>query len=328
MSRVLLPWCSIGDGKFLLTLGYKLIQETVGVLIATRDRSDDVRSALSTVFSQNRRPDEVIVLDDASEKPLAGVLHDFEFHGDVTWLRSESPSGVSGARNKLVTACSSDILFFLDDDAGFLNDDAIEHAIEIFRSNPDTGIQAFRIETPDLPGTDYQLPFKRGVAKRDGMLDSPREVSYYVGAAHAIRRRVFEHCGLYSEEFVYGHEELDLSYRAVDAGFGVRYEPYVKVTHHTRPSVVEDRGRRSGELYFSVRNRVWFAYRNLPIIYALVYVTVWSGYYLVVALKIRKPLTWFAALLAGFRGLSQQPRKPVGKKAVQYLKRNYGRLWM
>jgi GT2 family glycosyltransferase len=303
------------------------INLTVAVLIATRNRVDDVRAALESVYGQTRIPDEVVLLDDASDEPLAAALADFEHSSQITWIRSESPSGVSGARNKLTEESTSDVLIYLDDDAVFLSDDAIDQTLGVLSSYPDTGIVAYRIETPELPETDFQLPFRQSVARRPGVLDQPTDVSYYVGAAHAIRRQVFERCGVYPVEFVYGHEELDLSYRALEAGFRIRYEPSVRVAHHTRPTVIEDRGRRSGELFLSVRNRVWFAYRNLPARYAFGYVAAWSGYYLIAALKIGKPLTWFAAMTAGLRGLSLQQRKPVGKNTVKYLKQHYGRLW-
>jgi GT2 family glycosyltransferase len=305
----------------------KQTEYTVAVLIATRNRADDVRAALESVFRQTRLPDQIVVLDDASDVKLAGTLSDLAYSEDIVWVRSESPSGVSGARNKLTAASSSDVLIYLDDDAVFLNDDAIELTLDLMKAHPETGIVAFRIETPELPDTDLQVPFRQSVAGRHGVSDQPAEVSYYVGAAHAIKREVFDICGLYPVEFIYGHEELDLSYRALNAGFGIRYEPTVKVAHYTRPSVIDDRGRRSGELYFSVRNRVWFAYRNLPARYAIGYVVAWSGYYLIAAVKIRKPLTWFAALFSGFRGLSNQERKPISNKIVKYLKHHHGRLW-
>lgn len=304
------------------------INPTIAVLIATRNRPDDVRAALESVFRQTRFPDEIIVLEDGSDEPLVEELTDIRENSKVSWIRSEEPSGVSGARNKLTEISKSDILIFLDDDALFLGDDAIETTLATFADNPGAGIVAFRVETPNLPATDYQLPFRQSVARRPGMLETPREVSYFVGAAHAIIRQVFERCGPYPVEFVYGHEELDLSYRALNAGFGIRYEPGVRVAHHTRPSVVDDRGRMSGELYFSVRNRVWFAYRNLPIVYAFGYVSAWSGYYLASAIKIRRPLTWISALFAGFTGLRRQSRKPVSRATVRYLKKNHGRLWM
>jgi GT2 family glycosyltransferase len=301
---------------------------TVAVLIATRNRSADVHNALVSVFRQTRLPDEVVVLDDASDVPLAETLSDFAHSSEIHWMRSESPSGVSGARNKLTEAANSSILVYLDDDAVFLGDDAIQTVVEMMTIHPETGIVAFKIETPDLPDNEFQLPFRRRVARNQGVANEPAEVSYYVGAAHAIRREVFEICGNYPIEFVYGHEELDLSYRALNAGFGIRYDPGVKVAHYTRPSVIDDRGRRSGELYLSVRNRVWFAYRNLPARYAFVYVALWSVYYLMAAVKIRRPLTWAAALISGVKGLSDQNRNPINGNVVKYLKRHHGRLWM
>ena len=90
----------------------------ITVLIATKDRVKQIERAILSSVNQSINP-RVVVLDDASEinikKELAYKFSKFP----IKWLRSNTPSGVAGARNKLVENSSGSIMVFLDDDAYF-----------------------------------------------------------------------------------------------------------------------------------------------------------------------------------------------------------------
>ena len=95
----------------------------------------------------------------------------------------------------------------------------------IFDENPAIGIAAFKIyyySTGELQVNAF--PHKRFAERKDW----PHfDTAYFSGAAHAIRRSVFEEAGYYPENFFYGMEEYDLSYRALDKGFTIRYDERV-----------------------------------------------------------------------------------------------------
>src|SRR5690606_29808521 len=58
---------------------------------------------------------------------------------------------------------------------------------------------------------------------------------YFTGAAHCMRRELFDHTGLYPEDFFYGMEEYDLSYRVINAGYTLAYDSSVMVLHKESP---------------------------------------------------------------------------------------------
>jgi hypothetical protein len=57
------------------------------------------------------------------------------------------------------------------------------------------------------------------------------EVALFLGGACAIRRDAYEQVGGYFTDLFYGHEELELCWRLVDAGWKIRYLADVEVYH-------------------------------------------------------------------------------------------------
>lgn len=77
-------------------------------------RWDALASAVRSAALQQPRPSEVIVVIDHNDEFLQRARDAFP---DVTVMPNTGPRGLSGARNTGLTAASSDIVAFLDDDA-------------------------------------------------------------------------------------------------------------------------------------------------------------------------------------------------------------------
>ncbi|MFJ4974441.1 glycosyltransferase family 2 protein [Streptomyces coeruleorubidus] len=87
---------------------------SVVVCAYTLDRWEDLQAAITSVQSQHRPPDDVVlVVDHCPElQRLAGRM----LHG-VLVLPNQQHKGLSGARNTGVEAAVGDVVAFLDDDA-------------------------------------------------------------------------------------------------------------------------------------------------------------------------------------------------------------------
>ncbi|MEC8750128.1 MAG: glycosyltransferase, partial [Chloroflexota bacterium] len=78
-------------------------KKDITVLIATKDRIEEIQRAIQSSLDQSIKAN-IVVLDDSSEINIREQLED-KFKGQpIKWLRSSKPSGVAGARNKLVEA--------------------------------------------------------------------------------------------------------------------------------------------------------------------------------------------------------------------------------
>jgi GT2 family glycosyltransferase len=300
----------------------------VSVLIASRDRPKLVVQCLDSVLAQHYPRFEIVVFDDASRQNLAETLAGHFGQAPIRWTRSEQRLGVAGSRNHLVHKAAGEILVFLDDDATLENPCALQATAAYFASIPNLGTLAFKIIVAVNGRTSLQVPFPRRWHKKiPSLADSTTQVSYYVGAGHAIRKEVFRRCGLYQQDLVYGDEELDHAYRQIEAGFSLLYAPEITVRHSPASSVVQpDRDGRN-KLYYLIRNRIWNGYKHIPFPYLVSYLGGWILYFLAVGFRYGCLWESLSGAVAGIAALRSLPRKRLDAQAVAYLKANYGRLW-
>lgn len=88
----------------------------ISVVVITRNRAQQLKACLYSIYDQRRPPDEVIVVDNGSTDSTKDVVSAFNASRSVSYVFEPIP-GVSQARNAGVTAASGDIVAFLDDDA-------------------------------------------------------------------------------------------------------------------------------------------------------------------------------------------------------------------
>jgi len=302
----------------------------VSVLIATRNREAPLLRCLRTLTEQEVPDDfEIIVVDDASDQLDVRSRVADEFGDRVVCYRTGSPRGVAGARNLLIAKATGDVLVFLDDDAFPMDRSAIFNVKRYFDEHPRCGVLAFKIHDIQ-PGLDTLLvPFSKHALRGNPRLaEEEGKVSYFIGAGHALRRDVVVRAGIYQDNFVYGLEELDLSYRAIQAEFEIHYCPGIRIEHRPAPSVlVQNSKRLDAELLYRVKNRFYLVKRYLPLPYPLTYLPVWLTKHAIDAVSRGALRAYFRGILEGVRGLAAVPRTPLSPEAVAYLKENHGRLW-
>ena len=89
---------------------------SVSILIASKNRQQDVNRCLHSILAQPTMPRQIIVVDQSEHKydlsPIDGLIH----------LHRPKLSGLTAARNAGILHATSDIIFFLDDDCELLSD--------------------------------------------------------------------------------------------------------------------------------------------------------------------------------------------------------------
>jgi GT2 family glycosyltransferase len=300
----------------------------ISVLIATRNRAEPLLRCLESVAGQRLRAHEIVVLDDASDEFSVSDMLAKAGVRDVRVVRSDVLLGVAAGRNRLYSEASGDVFFVLDDDAFFDDANCLTRVREILEAQPKTGIVAARIIDHRDPRPRVLAPFPQHRRRRDTHITERAQlVSYFLGGAHAIRREVYERTGGYHEDFVFGEEELDLSFRAIRAGYEITYSPSVVVQHHPMPSVLRANGRPRSELFYHVRNRLFLAKQYLPAAYIVPYLSIWLGRYAFAAVRGGHVGDFLGGLFSGLRRLEGHRRTPLEADVLSYLRRNHGRLW-
>ena len=269
---------------------------------------------------------DVIVVNNRSSESYKEV-EDFISNNPAVpfrYFKTEQNLGVSKGRNYAIQQSSASILLFLDDDALFQNKDALLQAVNIFNepegTDRRTGIAAFKVyyhAALELQKTAF--PHKQfNKQKTLHHFDT----YYFAGCAHAIRKEVFDTVGYYPENFFYGMEEYDLSYRTLNAGYKIIYDDRVVVLHKESPS---GRLTNRDKLRGMWVNKAKVAWKYLPVEYFYSTALLWSFEYL-------KKTSWhFNGWIKGwmeiFRIPETETRSSVDKKCLTYLKKVNARLW-
>ncbi|MER6196417.1 glycosyltransferase [Streptomyces sp. NPDC001586] len=278
------------------------------VIITMGNRPDELKALLDSVARQEGDPVEVVVVGQGVE--VSGLPE------GVRSVTLPENLGIPGGRNVGIEAFGPgggemDALLFLDDDGLLERTDTAELCRQAFAEDPGLGIVSFRIADPDTGETQRRhVPRLRA----SDPLRSSR-VTTFLGGANAVRTKVFEQVGALPGEFFYAHEETDLAWRALDAGWLIDYRADMVLLHPTTaPS------RHAVYHRMVARNRVWLARRNLPAPLVPVYLGVW----LLLTLVRRPSAPALKAWFGGFReGWTTPcgPRRPMRWRTVWRLTR-------
>ncbi|PWS46340.1 glycosyl transferase [Streptomyces sp. ZEA17I] len=278
------------------------------VIITMGNRPDELRALLDSVAAQDGDRIEVVVVGNGAPVP--------DLPPGVRTVELPENLGIPGGRNIGIEAfgpsgAEVDALLFLDDDGLLPDRGTAELCRRAFESDPGLGILTFRITDPDT-GTTQRRHVPR-LRAADPLRSS--RVTTFLGGANAVRTKVLAEVGPLPEEFFYAHEETDLAWRALDAGWMIDYRADL-VLHHptTAPS------RHAVYHRMVARNRVWLARRNLPAPLIPLYLGVW----LLLTLVRRPSPPALKAWFGGFReGWSTPcgPRRPMKWRTVWRLTR-------
>ncbi|MFF4741146.1 glycosyltransferase family 2 protein [Streptomyces sp. NPDC001262] len=266
----------------------------VGVAILTMgNRPEELRALLDSVAKQDAAPTRVMVVGNGSPLP--------PLPEDVTGVELDENLGVSGGRNVALRVLRDfgdvDVLVDLDDDGLLISPDVFGRIQGLYEEDDRLGIVSFRIadetghtQRRHVPRLRAKDPMRRGL------------VTTFLGGGHALSMPMLEQVGGWPEEFFYAHEETDLAWRALDAGWKVLYEPALVLQHpRTLPT------RHAVYHRMVARNRVWLARRHLPAVLVPVYLGVWA---LLTLARSRS----LAGLRAWAGGFTEGMRTPCGRR--------------
>jgi GT2 family glycosyltransferase len=157
------------------------------------------------------------------------------------------------------------------------------------------------------------------------VLSDDYQATYFCGAGFAFRRQAFLDLGMFWEPLVYGGQELDLSYRALDAGYRILQSQNIQVLHKSVPTA-----RPAGQwVYYNARDRWWIAVRNLPWIYVVTTAVSWWLYTAWLGLRRGQLGYFFRGFVAGLGGFRQAlaGRRPIQAETLRQVAELSGRVY-
>ena len=220
------------------------------------NRPDELAASLRSLADESKPGTEIIVVVNDP-----GV--DIDVPAGVRVERQGSNLGVPGGRDIGLRLARSEFVGFLDDDAQLLA--SAQMIVDLFETESDVGVVALRL-------VDEARETSRRHVPRPGMTGADRSgvVGTFLGGACAIRREAYLEVGGYFTDLMYGHEEIELSWRMIDNGWSIRYLAAVCV-FHPRTEV----GRHADGWSLTGRNRVLIARRSLPVPVMVLHTMFW-----------------------------------------------------
>ena len=188
---------------------------SVSVCICTRNRPQELSRTLESIRRSSRAVEQVVVSDDSTERETAALVA--RNYPEATYVPGPR-AGLGANRNAAAGAATEDLILFIDDDC-LLGEQFLENALgelrhDGWRRTIISGLETnggHLIEPADQDFLGFQrLTYEPGARVNTVVINSalfPREL-------FDIMR--------FDEQLVYGCDEVDLTTRAVAAGFTIR----------------------------------------------------------------------------------------------------------
>ena len=261
---------------------------------------------------------EVIVVDN---NPLsadrAALLARFP---DASIIGEGTNKGVV-ARNDGFAAARGEIVVLLDDDVLVETPEFLDRFAARFDADPRLGAVTIakhvrgdnRRRVDLIPHTDKSVDLTR-----------PFETFRFVGGCVGFRAAALAEVGGFLPDFFYGLEEIELSYRIIDAGWTILYSPDIAAEELEHPA-----GRRPKREVQTDRlaNKYIISYLRMPFPWIVINYMLFTPYLMFFA-RGEVSVTGALRQFAHWLGRSDRPRrKPISAATTQYIRQCGGAVW-
>ncbi|MEO7531931.1 MAG: glycosyltransferase [Sediminibacterium sp.] len=301
----------------------------ISFIVITYNRPGDTLELLQNIQSLDDAAElleEVIVVNNASIEDYSLVKGYINVNPSIPFKYYDAPSnlGVTKGRNYALQFAKGEICIFLDDDAILQNRSALKNVVRSFQSNGfenrEVAIVSFKVLYYDnLQMQVNALPHKQFSKYKD---KHSFFTYFFAGGAHAIKRNLLIEAGNLPEEFFYGMEEYDLSYRLIDKNYCIKYDDSIVMLHKESPLGRKPKEEKLRSMWV---NKCIVAYRYLPLRYFYSTAIMWSLQFLKeTGFNLKAFFEGWCDVLAIRR---KEIRTPLSESSMRYLRQTEARLW-
>jgi len=224
----------------------------LSIIIVNWDSVDYLEACLTSIYlnTQDLSFEIVVVDNDSPDGDVDTLQASFPC---IKIIKSETNLGFGRANNVGFRHSCGSYVLLLNPDTKLVGP-AVNKLVEALRSLPDAGIVGGRHVNPDLslqttsiqrfPSILKEIVNIEALRRRwprcrlwgIGLLFSgsklPARVEVIPGACMLMRREVFEHVGMFSEEYFMYAEDIDLNYKVAKAGYSNYFIPGAIIIHY------------------------------------------------------------------------------------------------
>lgn len=204
------------------------VPERLTVVVATHGRARQLDVGVALLRSAHPTG-RIVVVDDGS--PDASAIASVAARHHAELLRRERSGGPAAARNTGLAAVTTPLVAFVDSDVEVAP--GWDRTLRRWCALDGVAIVAPRVISPPGPSTRRRYDSLRSpldLGDRSAAVYPGGQVSYVPAAALVARTDVMVALGGFDESMPVG-EDVDLVWRAHEAGWRIRYEPAVAVVH-------------------------------------------------------------------------------------------------
>ena len=228
------------------------------------------------MFKISYRNFNIIVVDNNSLPKDVNYLEK-NYGSDIQLIRCNENLGFAGGNNagiKISLQQNADFILIINNDT-IVEPFFLEVLLRKFETADNAGIVAPQINYYYEPEKVWSAGGKisrirgSGFALTDKLETEferiDKSVSFVSGCCMLIKKEVFQNVGLFDENFFLYIEDTDFCYRVCNSGYKIFMTPDSKIFHKVGSSTKDSLATLP--LYYSCRNRLYFAKKNFKNIY-------------------------------------------------------------
>lgn len=194
----------------------------IDIIVPTFNRPLDIEKFIKEIRKQSYPYLKVFIIDDHGEKSVEHLIpkEDDRFYFE----RLDKNKGQAYVRNYALKKGDASIVVFMDDDAWFIEKDALYSIADYFKLKNDIGCLMFDIKEP---GRDW-------LSERFSIKEL-QELGEFIACGAAFKREAIETIGGFSD-FLHSYgEETDIAMQLIDHDYKLYFGKRIKVFHNYQP---------------------------------------------------------------------------------------------
>jgi len=196
----------------------------ISVVITTFGNQKNLQQALTTVFSQEYKDFEVIVVDGKNDKTLFDTINKFD-SSKVTYLGLENDKGIASARNIGCRKANGKYIAMLDDDDEW-TPDKLQKQIEAFDNN----IGVVTCYTSIICDDNSKLNTIQKPLLNPSYVDLLKGFQVSPTSSFLVDKEAMKSVGYFSEMLIY--PEYDLALKMRKKGYQIKCVPEILMIYH------------------------------------------------------------------------------------------------
>ncbi|MEB3282412.1 MAG: glycosyltransferase family 2 protein [Lyngbya sp.] len=231
----------------------------ITVAVVTYNGINVIKNCLDSLLAQTYKPDQIIVIDNASRDNTPEWLE--EHYSQIKVIRLHSNCGPNPARNLGIINTPDNHLTLLVDDDAILEENCLSELVKAYYRYPEAAIWAPRLVYNDRRDTiQHEGAFIHYTAEAV-LLNSDKPLNQGVkditqvhavsGTCLLVSKSAAKKIGLFDEDYFFGRTDGEFSFRLTISGYKLYTVPDAVCYHRVKK-------RGLSKLFYQVRNRWYF----------------------------------------------------------------------